>query len=55
MWVKHVPEGVLVLGDSKGDCTHNLDDGFTMCLFDGSDSEGTFGKLLWIIDSEEMV
>jgi hypothetical protein len=54
VWVKHTEKGVLVLGDNKGDCTHNLDDGFTMCLFDGSDSEGTFGKLLGIIDSEEM-
>jgi hypothetical protein len=54
VWVKHTDKGVLVLGDSKGNCTHNLDDGFVMCLFDGSESEGTFGKCLGIIDSKDM-
>lgn len=54
VWVKHTDKGILVLGDNKGDCTHNLEDGFIMSLFDGAEDYGTFGNCLAIIDSKEM-
>jgi hypothetical protein len=45
--------GVLVLTD-EGGISHNLDDGFMMGFYDGSEDEGTWGNCLAIIDSKEM-
>lgn len=55
-WVKYLENGhVLVLGDSKGKCTHDLDDGFVMGLFDGSEDYGTFGNCLGMLEADEIV
>jgi hypothetical protein len=51
-WVKYLDKGVLVL--CSEDCSHNLDDGFMMGFYDGSEDEGTWGNCLGIIDSKEM-
>jgi hypothetical protein len=52
-WVKYLDNGVLVLTDEVG-LSHNLDNGFMMGFYDGSEDEGTWGNCLGIIESKEM-
>ena len=52
-WVKYLDDGVLVLTDEDG-ISHNLDNGFMMGFYDGSEDEGTWGNCLGIIESKEM-
>jgi len=54
-WVKQLDDvKVLVLTDDGG-CSHKLDDGFMMGLYDGSEDEGTWDNCLGVIESKEMV
>jgi hypothetical protein len=54
-WSKRLDNGqVLVLTD-EGGCTHKLEDGFLMGLYDGDENEGTWGNCLGTIESKELV
>jgi hypothetical protein len=54
-WAKYLDDGrVLVLTDESG-CSHKLDEGMMMGLYDGDENEGTWGNCLGIIQGSEIV